>query len=112
MRVSNNNQTTFGMNPNLDLTKASERLASKVRQHENEITRIGNLVNVCKIKDYGKRGAEVKVQAIIPDGRTVTGRADGPVKKIVEIVEIANSRLNQVLADTYLGLKTIIRPTE
>lgn len=104
MRVSNNNQTTFGMNPNLDLSKASAKLKSIVEKNSMDILNIGGDERFCEILDPVEGKALVVVSAKAIDGKTYGGKADGPAKKIVEIVGIATDNLNRLLADTFLGI--------
>ena len=107
MRVSNNNQTTFGMNPALKLEGASAKLANRVMRNKDAIVNIGSHVSVCMVQNYEKHGAHVIVQ-VAKDGEVYEGIAYGPARKIVRLVESANSMLNEVLADAFLELKTIL----
>lgn len=111
MRVSNNNQTTFGMNPQFKMSRIKDiRLSRLVEEARADILTIGNQLTKCEILGDLQRAA-VHVTTTLPDGRTATGVVNGvklpkffAVGKLVQMVRDANSVSNQLFVNISTGV--------
>jgi hypothetical protein len=102
MRVSNNNQTTFGMNK-LILDQATPELVSRVNRVRARILKIGNPQTVCEIGSTpsGKVCVEVYLQNAA--GRGFGGGLQDcpPSDSLTKLVRRANAIMTQHLTDEF-----------
>lgn len=111
MRVSNNNQITFGMNPKFKLSRIKDaRLSRLIEDARTDILNIGNQLTECEILGDLKSAA-VHVTTKLPDGRATTGIVNGvklprfgAVRKLVQMVRDANGVSNQLFVNISTGV--------
>lgn len=103
MRISNNNQTTFGMNPKLILDQATPKLVKRVNRVKAKIIDIGNSKTVCELGNTSNGKVFVRVNLEAPDSHRFSGGIlnVSPKASIVGLVREANAILTQHITNKF-----------